>query len=84
LNAVTHKTARINSPELAKNANLEHVNVKRENASPKNAKNTPTVPNQATKKVVSASKTNASSRFTTKKLIKWKEHVTLINIVLLV
>ena len=82
LNAVTHKTAKTNSPELAKNVNLEHVNVKRENALQKNAKNTLTVPNQATKKVVSVSKTNASSRFSTKSLIKWKEHVTLTNIVL--
>lgn len=82
LNAVTHKTAKKNSPDLVRNVNLEHVNAKKENAMPNNAKNTLTVPNQATTRVVSVSKTNVSSRFTTKLPKKWKEHVTLTNTVL--
>ena len=84
LNAVTQQTAKKNSLDLAKNVNLEHVNVKRENVLPSSAKNTQTVPTHTTNMVVSVLKTNVSLRFITKSLKKMKEHATVTNIVPLV
>lgn len=84
LSAETHKTAKKNSLDQAKNVNPELASAKRENALPKNVKHTKTVKIQHGNTAVIATKTNVLSSFWMTSLVKLTELVILTNIVLLV